>query len=134
VNARIASGDPAEAVQGLAWIRSHAFSSGRTTLLDQVNAPGSPAAAADERIAARLRESGHVLAGFTSTLSNVVVRPEGPPGGAVVAVTSATSSYQELDQAGKVVASGPPGEGQELRLVLVQYEGRWRITEILAGR
>ena len=134
VNARIASGDPAEAVQGLAWIRSYAFSSGRTALLDQVNAPGSPAAAADERIAARLRESGHVLAGFTSTLSNVVVRPERPPGGAVVAVTSATSSYQELDQVGNVVASGPPGEGQELRLVLVRYDGRWRITEILAGR
>jgi serine/threonine protein kinase len=133
VSAQLASADPAEAVQGLAWIRSQAFGSGRVELLDHVNAPGSPAAAADGRIKARLQESGHVLAGFTSTLSRVETRPESSSGRAVVGITLATSSYEEQDRSGAVAASGPPGERQELVLVLVPVDGRWRITEILPG-
>lgn len=133
VSAQLASADPVEAVQGLAWIRSLAFSSGRLELLDQVNAPGSPALAADERIRGRLQASGHVLAGFTSTLSNVQVRPGSSSGRALVGVTSATSSYEEQDRSGTVVAAGNAGEGQELLLVLVPVDGRWRIVEILPG-
>ncbi|WP_251043714.1 serine/threonine-protein kinase [Arthrobacter sp. ISL-48] len=133
VSAQIASIDPAEAVKGLAWVRSHAFSSGRIELLDQVNVPGSAAAAADGRVKARLQESGHVLTGFTSTLSNVELQPGSSHGQAVVRVKSSSSSYQEQDLSGHVVASAPPGEGQELRLVLVPVDGRWRITEILPG-
>ena len=133
VSAQLGSADPVEAVQGLAWIRSLAFSSGRLELLDQVNAPGSAAFAADEHIRGRLQESGHVLAGFTSTLSNVQIQPGSSAGRAVVGVTSATSSYEEQDPSGAVVAAGAAGEGQELRLVLVPVDGRWRIMDILPG-
>jgi hypothetical protein len=133
VSAQLGSADPVEAVQGLAWIRSLAFSSGRLELLDQVNAPGSAAFAADEQIRGRLQESGHVLAGFTSTVSNVQIQQGSSAGRTVVGITSATSSYEEQDTSGAVVAAGAAGEGQELRLVLVQVDGRWRIMEILPG-
>ena len=133
VSAQLGSADPVEAVQGLAWIRSLAFRSGRLELLNQVNAPGSAAFAADERIRGRLQESGHVLAGFTSTVSNVQIQQGSSASRTVVGVTSATSSYEEQDLSGAVVAAAAAGEGQELRLVLVPVDGRWRIVEILPG-
>jgi serine/threonine protein kinase len=127
-----AAPDPAVAVAGLAALRDHAFASGRLELLDEVNAKGSPAAAADARTAGRLRGPGHVLAGFASLLSDVVT--EGASGGrAVVGATSATSAYEEKDRAGTVLASGAASAGQRLRLVLVSVDGRWRISEILPG-
>lgn len=133
VRAQLGSADPREAVQGLAWIRSLAFSSGRLDLLDQVNAPGSAAAAADERISGPLRENGHILAGFAGTLSNVRTHGDSSATRAVVGVTSATSSYEEQDPSGTVVAAGPAAAGQELRLVVVPVDGAWRIAEILPG-
>ena len=133
VTAKLGSADPGEAVQGLASLRSLAFTSGRLELLDHVNVPGSTAAAADERIGGPLRESGHVLAGFTSILSDVRVLPETNENRAVVAVTSAASSYEEQDRAGASVAAGPAAPARQLRLVLVPVDGKWRITEILPG-
>jgi serine/threonine protein kinase len=133
VRAQLGSADPAEAVHGLAWIRSLAFSSGRLELLVQVNAPGSAAAAADERISGPLRENGHILAGFTGTLSNVRTHGDSSATKAVVGVTSATSSYEEQDPSGTLVAEGPAAAGQELRLVVVPVDGKWRIAEILPG-
>lgn len=133
VAAKLGSPDPGEAVQGLASLRSLAFSSGRWELLDQVNVQGSTAAAADERIGLPLRESGHVLAGFTSIVSDVRVHPDSDGNRAVVAVTSAASSYEEQDHTGALVASGPAAPARQLQLVLVPVEGKWRITEILPG-
>ncbi|UZX02710.1 serine/threonine protein kinase [Arthrobacter sp. CDRTa11] len=133
VAGQLQSANPAEAVHALAWIRSRAFSSGRLELLDQVNAPGSAAFAADERVRGRLRDSGHVLAGFTSTISSSDVEPGNSSSRAVVTVTSATSSYQEKDGTGAIVAAAPAGEAQELRLVLVSVNGRWHLAEILPG-
>lgn len=131
--AQLDSADPLEAVQGLATVRSLAFSSGRLELLDLINAPGSAASAADGRIRAELQESGHVLAGFTSSLSNLQVRPGSSSGQVVVALTSATSSYEQKDLSGAVVAAGAPVAAQNLRLVLVSVDGRWRITDVLPG-
>lgn len=131
--AQLASADPLQAVQGLAAVRSVAFSSGRLELLDLVNAPGSAAAAADAGLKAGLQESGHVLAGFTSSVSNLQVQPGSPPGQVVVAVTSATSPYEEKDASGAVVAAGTPVAARNLRLVLVSVDGRWRITDVLPG-
>ncbi len=67
MQAQLASPDPEEAVRGLARLRSLAFSSGDFGLLDQVNVPASAAAVADGRISARLKDSGRVLAGFTTS-------------------------------------------------------------------
>ena len=46
-------------------------------------------------------------------------------------IRSVTSAYQETDAAGAVVAAGPAGAEQELRLVMTNADGRWRIQEIL---
>jgi len=125
--------DPAVAVQGLAALRDYAFSNGRLDLLADVNAPGSAAAAADERIAAELRPSGHRLAGFTSTLSNVAAEEGATEGRAVVQVVAATSAYSRITADSSVVAAGAPSEPRQLRLVLVLVDGRWRVSDILAG-
>lgn len=126
--------DPVVAVQGLAALRDYAFRAGRLELLGDVNAAGSPAAAADERIAGQLHPSGHRLAGFTSTLSGVAAEDGGTPDRAVLAVTSATSGYQTLDAAGAVLAAGAPSPERRLRLVLVFVDGQWRVSDILAVR
>ncbi|MCO4276207.1 serine/threonine protein kinase [Pseudarthrobacter sp. HLT3-5] len=131
--AQLDSADPLEAVQGLAAVRSLAFSSGRLELLDLVNAPGSAASATDAGLKAELQESGHVLAGFTSSVADLQVQPGSPSGQVVVSVTSATSPYEERDDSGAIVAAGAPVAAQNLRLVLVSVDGRWRITDVLPG-
>jgi serine/threonine protein kinase len=131
--AQLESADPLEAVRGLAAVRSLAFSSGRLELLDRVNAPGSAASAADEGLKAELQASGHVLAGFTSTVTNLQVQPGSPSGQVIIGVTSATSPYAETDASGAVVAVGASAAAQNLRLVLVSVDGRWRITDVLPG-
>jgi eukaryotic-like serine/threonine-protein kinase len=130
---RAASRDPAEAVHGLALLRSLAFSTGRIELLDEVNRAGSGAAAADQEIAGHLRGSGHTLSGFAGTLTRVQAEEGASEARAVVAVSSAASAYEEKDARGAVVATGAAGGVQQLRLVLVSVEGRWRVSEILPG-
>lgn len=122
---------PDEAARGLAWLRSAAFSTGKFGLLDEVNLVNSPAALADAGVSGRLRNSGHVLAGFGTTLTRAEAEPGSSGSRAVVAITAVTSGYQETDAAGKVVAVEPAGSEQQLRLVLVSSDGRWRIQEIL---
>ncbi|WP_461189845.1 serine/threonine protein kinase [Arthrobacter sp. Z4-13] len=128
-----ASPDPGVAVQGIALLRSLAFSTGKLELLDEVNQHGSGAAAADLGMSRRLRESGHILSGFSTTLSQVQAEKGGNEARAVVAVTSAASAYEEKDGQGAVVATGAAAAGQRLRLVLVSVDGRWRVSEILPG-
>ena len=128
---QLASPDPAEAVHGLARLRSLAFSSGNFRLLEQVNAPASSAAEADGLISARLRESGRVLTGFSTVLSQVSASRDSGSLLAVVAVSAGTSAYQERDAAGVVLADGAAVAEQRLRLVLLPVEGRWRIQDIL---
>ena len=135
LQAQLASPDPGEAVHGLARLRSLAFSSGDFGLLDQVNVPASAAAEADGRISARLKDSGLVLAGFTTLLTrvshDVAQTGDSGPSLAVVAVTASTSAYQERDASGAVVADAASAPDQHLRLVLATVEGRWRIQDIL---
>jgi hypothetical protein len=133
LQALLASADPVEAVRGLARLRSLALSSGDFGLLEQVNVPASSAAAADSLISARLTETGHVLAGFSTVLTRVERPAESSPSRAVVGIGAATTPYREQDAAGAVVAEAAAGAEQRLRLVLVPVEGRWRIQEILPG-
>ncbi|WP_258805612.1 serine/threonine-protein kinase [Pseudarthrobacter sp. NS4] len=128
-----AATDPARALPGLAALRDYAFSSGNLELLDEVNADGSPAAAADRQTGDRLRSSGLVLAGFTSSLSGVTAEDGATAARAVVRAISSTSAYEEKDARGSVLATGAAGAGQPLRLVLVSVDGAWRISEILPG-
>jgi hypothetical protein len=127
------SADPGEAVLGLAALRSLAFSTGNLRLLEDVNVPASAAADADARISARLAAAGHVLSGFETTLGRVETVADGGPNRTVVAVSAASSPYQERDSAGQVVAEAPAGEEIRLQLVLASIDGRWRIAQVLAG-
>ncbi|WP_163163097.1 serine/threonine-protein kinase [Arthrobacter sp. Alg241-R88] len=128
-----ASPDPAVAVHGLAVLRSLALSTGKLELLDEVNQHGSAAAAGDSGISGRLRQTGRVLSGFSTTLSQVQAEEAGTEAGAVVAVTSASSAYEEKDAQGNVTARGVAGAEQRLRLVLVLVDGKWRVSDILPG-
>lgn len=127
------SAQPADALRGLAAMRDYAFRSGQVGLLAEVNASGSPAAAADHQTAERLSGSGRVLSGFISTLSDVRTEPGPTESRAVVRATAATSAWEEKDAAGTVAAKGAEAPGQALRLVLVSEDGEWRISEILPG-
>ncbi|WP_410556706.1 protein kinase domain-containing protein [Arthrobacter globiformis] len=131
VRRRLASEDPVVAVLGLAQLRSLALREGRLDLLDDVNAPNTPAHAADQRIRAGLEKSATVLAGFTTSLYGVRRLPGSTAARAVVAVTSSTSAYEERSAGGAVTATGVPQQDVRLRLVLVMAEGRWRIADIL---
>ncbi|GAA3405871.1 serine/threonine-protein kinase [Pseudarthrobacter polychromogenes] len=122
--------DPLQAVQGLAALRDLAFSTGDLGLLDEVNAEGSPAAAADGRTSERLRSSGHVLAGFSSTLAELHMEDGATAARALVQVHSSSSAYEEKDAGGSVVGAGPATTSRQLRLVLVAVDGTWRISEI----
>ncbi len=131
VQAQLASQDPEEAVRGLSWLRSRAFSTGDFRLLVQVNVPASSAAMADEQISASLEESRRVLTGFTTRLTHVALTGDSSRPRAVVAVTVSTSAYQERDAAGAIVAEAAAAPEQRLRLVLAPVGGRWRIQDIL---
>jgi hypothetical protein len=131
LDALLASADPAEAVRGLARLRSLALSSGDFSLLDAVNAPTSAAAAADGLIRTQLSGAGHVLAGFSTSLTRIEATPDSSPARAVVAITAVSSGYRVLDAHGKLVEEVPPAAAQQLRLVLVPVDGRWRIQAVL---
>ncbi|SDL48465.1 Serine/threonine protein kinase [Arthrobacter sp. ov407] len=131
LEALLASADPAEAVRGLARLRSLALNSGDFSLLDDVNAPESAAAAADARIRTQLSGSGHVLAGFSTSLTRIETTADSSPARAVVAITAEWSAYQEVDRNGALVAEVPAASGQQLQLVLVPVGGRWRIHDVL---
>jgi eukaryotic-like serine/threonine-protein kinase len=131
LDALLASADPAEAVRGLARLRSLALSSGDFGLLDAVNAPTSAAAAADGVIRTKLSGSGHVLAGFSTSLTRIETAADSSPARAVVAITAVSSGYQVLDAHGKVVEEVPAAAAQQLQLVLVPVDGRWRIQDVL---
>lgn len=128
-----ASRDPVAAVQGLASLRAAAFSGGTTDLLLEVNQPGSPAEAADQRIAAWLKETGKTLVGFSSSLSELRLEDGATVDRAVVALTSATSAYTEKDAPGDLVPVHPATPGERLRVVLVSVDGRWLVNAILPG-
>lgn len=133
VRSQLHAGNPAEAVKGLAWLRSKALSEGRLDLLAEVNAPGSAAAAADRGLSIRLQDSRTVLVGFTTRLAGIRRLPESTGTRAVVAVTATTSGYVERSAAGDVVATGQPRQPVDLRLVLLRMDGRWLVAEILPG-
>lgn len=125
--------DPVTAAQGLAAVRDYAFSSGGMELLSDVNAPGSAAAAADQRISSQVA-AGRRLAGFSTTLSGLTVEDGATGVHAVVRAVSTTSGYQVLDPDDTVLATGPASRPQPLRLVLVSVDGRWRVSDILPGQ
>lgn len=122
--------DPAMAVPALSAVRDMALGLQRPGLLALVNAPGSPAEAADSALGQQLQIDGIRFTGLTTTLSGLSVVDAPDADHAVVALTAATSGYEERDPTNRVVRSQPAGKPQELRLILVRSDGQWRISEI----
>jgi hypothetical protein len=102
-----------------------------------VNAPGSPALAADAAVADALAASGHSFSGLESTVGETApAAGAGPSTGgkdthAVLDAVVATAPFLELDAQATVVARHPGATGQHLRFVLVRKDGRWQISEVL---
>jgi serine/threonine protein kinase len=127
----LGSADPAVAVQAMSAVRDAAFRQGQLELLALVNAPGSPADAADKLVADQLRENGTVLSGLTTSLSAVIGEEPSADNDVLVAVAATTSAYEERSQSGEIVRTQGPGTPQDLRLHLVRSDGRWWLAEIL---
>ncbi|ALE91858.1 hypothetical protein AOC05_05140 [Arthrobacter alpinus] len=139
VRAEMISDDPAIALTALAWVRSYALSNVNFTLLEAVNAAGSPAALADTAIARALEKAGHSYAGLTTAVAEASVsarapQPRGAQASSATATVSAmitTSAFAEQDARGEVVHQQTTEQRQKLDIVLIFLNGRWMIQEIL---
>ncbi|MEZ2388697.1 serine/threonine-protein kinase [bacterium RCC_150] len=127
----IRSPAPEEALLALSALRDTALATGRPELLEEVNAKGSPAAAADAKVRDELRASGVALMGFATYLSSMRLEDGATPDRASIAVTVRASAYEERNASGQTVRAHATGEAQALRLILVRTDGAWRISEIL---
>ncbi|WP_052295495.1 serine/threonine-protein kinase [Paenarthrobacter aurescens] len=127
------SADPLVAVPALSAVRDMALGERRLDLLDSVNAPGSPAEATDKQLSDYLRGAGTAFAGLRTTLTALTVEGPPQPDHVLVAVTAATSGYEERLASGAVVRTEGAGKPQQLRLDLVRSEGRWWISGILGA-
>ncbi|MFJ5957929.1 serine/threonine-protein kinase [Paenarthrobacter sp. NPDC092416] len=138
---RLQSEDPEVAVKALSELRDIALASHRPRLLTRVNAPDSPAQAADAHLMQQLQKDEVRLQGLVTTLSDVATEAtteaatsEGAATEderAVVAVTATTSGFEEVSRSGTVLGTRGAGQAQELRLVVLRSDGGWRISEIL---
>ncbi|MDR6640469.1 serine/threonine-protein kinase [Paenarthrobacter nitroguajacolicus] len=133
LNRELHSDDLAVAVPALAAVRDLALRQGHVELLAVINAPGSPAEAADRQMGEHLRTAGTVFAGLATTVTAVTIREPPQPDHAMVGIVVATSAYEERLSSGSVVRSEEAGTPQDLRLHLVRRDGRWQIVEVLAG-
>ncbi|WP_104092205.1 serine/threonine-protein kinase [Arthrobacter sp. GMC3] len=139
VRAEMLSHDPVAALTALAWVRTYALSSANFTLLEAVNAAGSPASQADAALARALKESGHSYAGLTTHVVDAAVAAtrlaaeggEDPSATAAVRATVTTSPFAEQDAQGAVVHQQEKELRQELDIVLMLVNARWVIQEIL---
>ncbi|MFI2563654.1 serine/threonine-protein kinase [Paenarthrobacter sp. NPDC018779] len=126
----LGSSDPAVAVPALSAVRDQALAEGRRDLLGLVNAPGSPAEQADLVLAKQLEPQGIRFVGLRTVLTGAAVDTL-QADHAVVSLAAVLSGYEEQDAQGKVIRWQPPGQPQQLRLVLSKVDGQWRISEIL---
>lgn len=127
--AAVAGDDPAAAVQGLSWLRTEALVARDARLLDQVNAEGSPAMAADREVIAALEERDHRFSGLSVDVSHAAVVSRAA-GAARVAATVTTSDFEQRDAGGRVVAGAGEPKVQRIVLALVRERGRWLISSL----
>ncbi|WP_170133157.1 serine/threonine protein kinase [Arthrobacter livingstonensis] len=133
---------PDKALPALAWVRSYALSTADLELLEAVNAAGSPAMAADAKVARELAQARHSYSGLESKVSDATVATrklvtggsDAPYASATVSATVTTGPFAEHDSQGGVVFSQPLEQRQQLRIVLVQVRSRWVVQQILPGR
>ncbi len=114
-------------VQALSDLRSRAMESASPLDLARLDAPGSPALAADSATLARLRSTGQTYEGV-----HLVVRgaraTEVTARDATVEAVVDTAPYRVV--ADGVARRGAPVAGQRLRFSLVRPEGRWLVARV----
>lgn len=144
----VTPGDPSRAAADLTRRRATALVAGDLQALAAVTLPGSPAARADEALAARLAGSGEVggpareatvevldvvqVAGLTVGSAGGAAVTGGVPGEVRVRVT-ARASARPARLPGMTGAAGTPraDDASTVLLVLRATPGGWRVSEVL---
>lgn len=126
------AGEVLAAVEAISQRRAEALTAADREGLDAVDAPGSPALAADLRILDQLHEQGIRFSGLSFQLADqeVVAVDEAT---ATVRVTTSTTAHHLLDDAGGVLAAVPAGVPQRVQVTLTRSGGDWLVREVVAG-
>lgn len=124
------SGDPVLALHGLSRLRAEAFRTGDAGLLAAVNAPDSPASAADRQTMAELVSRSRVLAGFSATVRAAAVQTGDATPDPVVTATVELGPFVEQDAAGTVFNRQSRSRLQVLNFRMVNQSGQWLIAEV----
>jgi len=133
--------DLSRLVARLAGARAAAIGSGSTAALAAVDAPGSPAEAADRALLQRLASAGRRLVGLSFVVGQVARDPgptgsaqsaTGPDGATRLSVTTevTTSAHTQVDSRTAAVVLVPPGRPQRMRIVLARLSQGWRVVEV----
>lgn len=122
--------DPVAAAEVLTVIRARAFAQGNPRLLDWVNLPGSPAAAADLEQVLALQERSERLEGLS-----VAVLESSAAGGSGqrtrVSVSAELSGWMQVRRDGTQAAAPGGPMRQEVLLELARTGEQWRIAAVL---
>ena len=110
----------------LAAGRAGALTAGSEAALSVVDAPGSPAMAADTALVRRMRASGVHLSGLAFPVSGVRVLSSGA-GGTTVEARVSTSAYQRVRADASVEKQVPAAPARTVQLTLVATAAGWRI-------
>ncbi len=129
-----AEGSPqglARTVCALAEGRARAFGAASSDPLTQVDAPGSPALAADSGLVSRLAAGGLHLEGLTFVVREVRLTGSAP-GRLTVAAQVSTSAHRQVRADGSVAATVAATPAVAVRLVLVSGPGGsgWRVSTV----
>ena len=106
--------------------RAGALTAGSEAALSVVDAPGSPAMAADTALVRRMRASGVHLSGLAFPVSGVRVLSSGA-GGTTVEARVSTSAYQRVRADASVEKQVPAAPARTVQLTLVATAAGWRI-------
>ena len=130
--------DPLGLMQALADLRARAVVTGSPSDLALLDAPGSPALAADRAAVTELARSRVRWAGVRLTVRRAVPAASTADGAAVDAAVEAvvdavvdTAAYRVVDERGGDVVV-PAAGGQPMRFHLRWVDGRWRVQAVAA--
>ncbi|WP_104103003.1 protein kinase [Arthrobacter sp. 08Y14] len=124
--------DPVAAARALAELRARAFTAADAELLTDINAPRSPAMAADQAEISKLEASGTVLSGLEVEIVSAGPAVPGEEGRVSIRAAVSTSAYAERDARGAMVRNVAALTNQDVVLVMVRTADGWRIEDILA--
>jgi eukaryotic-like serine/threonine-protein kinase len=113
-------------LDGLNTARSAVFETGSAARLADVDAPGSPAYAADQDSLRQMVARNAHSSPLREEVSDLVVRQAGATR-VVLRVADQLLAYQFLDPSGKVLASEPSKGTEHRDITLVRVAGTWRI-------